>query len=84
MGVSTTPTRVARLVSTTYDHFAAAESLLRSLKWAEFGKEVAAVKPGSRNSETSHRSGRIPFLLWLPATIAHPRRGGGDSCPTSP
>ena len=78
MGISTTPTRVARLVSTTYDHFAAAESLLRSLKWAEFGKEVAAVKAGLKELRDLTSLWEDRFLT-LVARDNRPirRRGGG-------
>ena len=78
MGISTTPTRVARLVSTTYDHFAAAESLLRSLKWAEFGKEVAAVKAGLKELRDLTSLWEDPFLTLVARDNRPiPRRGGG-------
>ena len=77
MGISTTPTRVARLVSTTYDHFAAAESLLRSLKWAEFGKEVAAVKAGLKELRDLTSLWEDRFLTLVARdNRPTPRRGG--------
>ncbi len=46
MGISTTPSMVAKLVKTTYDHFLTAESALSKFDWAAYGSEMKAVRLG--------------------------------------
>ena len=46
MGISTTPTAVARLVRVTYEHFMAGQRALRERDWTTYGKEMRATQLG--------------------------------------
>jgi hypothetical protein len=46
MGLSTTPTTVARLVRTTNEHFLAAQAAQKKLDWVTYGREMKAVQAG--------------------------------------
>ncbi len=79
MGISTTPTAVAKMVRITYEHWLAAQTALRRSDWTTYGKEIKAVGLGLKELREATRPWegltfpRIPVRYPLPS-IKQPQR----------